>query len=49
MPMAGRVHECRTSSDEISRRVSVDVGKTIRLSTSSSRGLPFVRNCSLIM
>ena len=48
-PSVGRVHECRTSSAVTNSRTVDFIGIAIRLSTSSSRGAPFVRSCSLIM
>lgn len=39
-PRDGTVHECSTSSDEISMRIVISIGKTTRLSTSSSRSSP---------
>lgn len=42
--MDGMAHECRTSSDEINMRIGISIGKTTRLSTSSSRNCPGSRS-----
>lgn len=39
-PRDGTAHECNTSSDEISIRIVISIGRTTRLSTSSSRSSP---------
>lgn len=39
-PKEGTVHACRTSSDEINIRIGNSIGRTTRLSTSSSRSCP---------
>lgn len=39
-PKEGTAHACRTSSDEINIRIGNSIGRTTRLSTSSSRSCP---------
>lgn len=39
-PREGTAQECRTSSDEMSIRIGISIGKTTRLSTSNSRRSP---------
>lgn len=48
-PRDGTVHECRTSSDEISIRMVISTGRTTRLSTSNSRSSPGFSSCVGIM
>lgn len=43
-PREGTAHEWRTSSDEISIRIGSSIGRTTRLSTSSSRSSPGLRS-----
>lgn len=43
-PKDGTAHECNTSSDEISIRIDSSIGRTSRLSTSSSRSSPGLRS-----
>lgn len=43
-PREGTAHECRTSSDEISIRIVISMGRTTRLSTSSRRSSPGFRS-----
>lgn len=43
-PKDGTAHECNTSSDEISIRIDISIGRTSRLSTSSSRNSPGLRS-----
>lgn len=43
-PSEGTAHECRTSSDEMSIRIVISIGKTTRLSTSSKRISPGFRS-----
>lgn len=43
-PNDGTAHECRTSSAEISIRIGVSIGATIRWSTSKSREWPLIRS-----
>lgn len=43
-PNEGTAHECRTSSDEMSIRIVISIGKTTRLSTSSKRISPGFRS-----
>ena len=39
-PRDGTAHECSTSSDEISMRIVISIGRTTRLSTSNNRSSP---------
>lgn len=48
-PKEGTAHEWRTSSEEISIRTVSSIGRTIRLSTSSSRVWPGERSDRGIM
>lgn len=48
-PSEGTAHECNTSSDEISIRMGSSIGRTTRLSTSSSRSSPGFRSFVGIM
>lgn len=43
-PREGTAHECRTSSDEISIRMVISMGRTTRLSTSRRRNSPGFRS-----
>lgn len=48
-PRDGTAHECSTSSDEINMRIVSSIGRTTRLSTSSSRSSPGFRSVVGIM
>lgn len=48
-PRDGTAHEWSTSSDEISMRIVISIGRTTRLSTSSSRSSPGFSSCVGIM
>lgn len=39
-PRDGTAHECNTSSEEISIRIVISIGRTTRLSTSNNRNSP---------
>lgn len=43
-PREGTAHECKTSSDEISIRIVISIGRTTRLSTSRRRSSPGFRS-----
>lgn len=43
-PKEGTAQECSTSSDEISMRIVISMGRTTRLSTSSRRSSPGFRS-----
>ena len=48
-PSDGTAHECNTSSDKISIRIVISIGRTTRLSTSNSRSSPGFSSCIGIM
>lgn len=48
-PSDGMAHECKTSSEEISIRMVISIGRTTRLSTSNSRSSPGFNSCVGIM
>lgn len=48
-PSDGTAHECNTSSEEISIRTVISIGRTTRLSTSNSRSSPGFNSCVGIM